>query len=342
MKILHVVDQLPFTHSGAQVRMLAPIQAEQHQVEVVCLGEPTGDWPTEIPLHVVRWHRWLNLSGVWELRRILKRLNPDVIHGWRWSAARSLSLTGRYALTRTVLSSPIPTMGKLTAWDRQIADRLRGHVVEGAAELAIASQLGVANPATIPSLAHVCADTAPTANLAGIHITCIGRMEPSHGYRYAIWALDILNHIYADLSLEIVGQGSLASNLQHLAVGLRNTRVEFAPTTPADVAWSRADLCWIPSVGNVGRQTALEAMSRGLVVFASAVPCLRDLIEDGVTGFLIPPRDPVALAKSTHRVLQDEALRRRVGAAARQQVQNRHDAVQIASQWDRYYTRTAA
>jgi glycosyltransferase involved in cell wall biosynthesis len=63
--------------------------------------------------------------------------------------------------------------------------------------------------------------------------------------------------------------------------------------------------------------SALEAMASGLPVVASAVGGLNELVEDGVTGFLVPPRDARELADRIDRLLRSSELRMRMGAAAR-------------------------
>ncbi|MCK6554774.1 glycosyltransferase, exosortase A system-associated [Candidatus Binatia bacterium] len=64
----------------------------------------------------------------------------------------------------------------------------------------------------------------------------------------------------------------------------------------------------------------LEAMASGRTVIASDVGGMRELIRDGVTGLLVPPDDPHALATALRRVMQDPALRERMGADARERI----------------------
>ena len=56
----------------------------------------------------------------------------------------------------------------------------------------------------------------------------------------------------------------------------------------------------------------------GLPVVATKVGGVPELVEDGVTGFLVPPRDPQALAKALQRLIDDPELRRRMGEAGRE------------------------
>jgi type III pantothenate kinase len=64
----------------------------------------------------------------------------------------------------------------------------------------------------------------------------------------------------------------------------------------------------------------LEAMAAGKPVVASAVGGLLDLVADGETGLLVPPRDVTALRSALERLLADGELRRRMGEAGRERV----------------------
>jgi glycosyltransferase involved in cell wall biosynthesis len=65
-----------------------------------------------------------------------------------------------------------------------------------------------------------------------------------------------------------------------------------------------------------------EAMAHGRPVVASDVGGLRDLVVDGETGLLVPPRDVSALRAALDRLLGDASLRRRLGGAARERVRD--------------------
>ena len=65
---------------------------------------------------------------------------------------------------------------------------------------------------------------------------------------------------------------------------------------------------------------AREAMAHGRPVVAARVGGLRDAVEERVTGLLVPPGDSAALRGAIERLLGDETLRQRLGAAAREKV----------------------
>jgi glycosyltransferase involved in cell wall biosynthesis len=82
----------------------------------------------------------------------------------------------------------------------------------------------------------------------------------------------------------------------------------------------------LPTRADLSPNTILEAMATGRPVVASRLCGIPDMVEDGVTGFLIPPDDPAALADRIARLLRDPALRQRMGNAARLRVQQRFSA----------------
>ena len=65
---------------------------------------------------------------------------------------------------------------------------------------------------------------------------------------------------------------------------------------------------------------ALEAMACGLPVVTTDCGGMREAIRDGVEGFVVPMRDPDAIAVALVRVASDEGLRQRIGQAARQRI----------------------
>ncbi len=91
------------------------------------------------------------------------------------------------------------------------------------------------------------------------------------------------------------------------------------PSAQVMAAWAHASVAAVPSVWNEPMgQVAVEAMLSGLPVVASDVGGLRDVVENGVTGRLVPPGEPGALADALDDLLADPGARQSMGTAARQ------------------------
>lgn len=88
-------------------------------------------------------------------------------------------------------------------------------------------------------------------------------------------------------------------------------------------AYAACHLVTLPSFGEGLPTTLLEAGACGRAVVATDVAGCRDVVEDGVNGLLVPPGDAQALAKAIEHLLCDSALRRRMGLAGRQRVEER-------------------
>jgi glycosyltransferase involved in cell wall biosynthesis len=78
------------------------------------------------------------------------------------------------------------------------------------------------------------------------------------------------------------------------------------------------------SLRSAGQQTYLNAMALGRPVVVTDAPGVRDHIEHGVTGFIVPPNDPNELAATVNALLADKARAERVGATAKRAILSKY------------------
>ncbi len=90
--------------------------------------------------------------------------------------------------------------------------------------------------------------------------------------------------------------------------------------------YARADIFVFPTQADVLPLAIMEAMASGLPVITTAVGGLREQVQDGVTGFVVPLSDPGALAAATLRLVRDPDLRRVMSAAARRSAEGKYNA----------------
>lgn len=92
------------------------------------------------------------------------------------------------------------------------------------------------------------------------------------------------------------------------------------PPEQMPAAFAAAEVFCLPSWWEAMPLSVLEAMAAGLPVVATDVGDVGRAVEDGVTGFVVPPKDPAALAAALEPLLTDPDRRRRMGAAGRERV----------------------
>lgn len=144
----------------------------------------------------------------------------------------------------------------------------------------------------------------------------VGRLEPVKGFPYFVEAALAMAQTDANLRFVLAGDGSQSAALRTQAAPLGD-RFQFLGRR-ADVPDLMAafDVLLVPSINEGMGRVILEAGAAGIPVVAAAVGGIPDVVEDGVTGLLTPPRDAAAMAAATLRLLHDDALRQRLGQQA--------------------------
>ncbi|MGH7047891.1 MAG: glycosyltransferase family 4 protein [Stellaceae bacterium] len=130
-----------------------------------------------------------------------------------------------------------------------------------------------------------------------------------------------------DWSLRVVGDGAARAEVARALEPL-NGRVSWAgslgPSALADEL-AAADLCVWPAVNEAFGMALLEAQASGLPVVAGADGGVGEVVADGRTGLLVPPRDVASFAAAVRRLLLDRELRARLATSARRRVLAEHD-----------------
>jgi glycosyltransferase involved in cell wall biosynthesis len=156
-----------------------------------------------------------------------------------------------------------------------------------------------------------------------IRILFLGNLIPGKGYGELIQATGMLVDAGMDLELVLAG-GGLADRARRkiLSESRIPDRIRF--TGPVDVAektvlLGEADLLALPSYyeNEAHPLVILEAMAAGLPVVSTRYVAIPEMVNDGVTGLLVEPRDISGLAAALRRLAEDPTLRRRMGDAGR-------------------------
>jgi glycosyltransferase involved in cell wall biosynthesis len=158
-------------------------------------------------------------------------------------------------------------------------------------------------------------------------IICPRRLEPKNGVEYFIRAVPLVLAERPEVQFLIVGGGfpEERARFEELLRGWNAQRaVVFTgnvPNTSMPRFYALAVIAALPSLMEATSISGLEAMASGLPLVGTTVGGIPEIIEDGVSGVLVPPRDPAALAASFLRLLREADLRAALGAGARARVE---------------------
>lgn len=169
-------------------------------------------------------------------------------------------------------------------------------------------------------------------------IGAIARLNEQKGHRYLLDAAAIVLAARPDVRVLIAGDGDLMQPLQSQAAALGIAdRILFAGHRD-DVPdlLGAIDVFCISSIYEGTPLTLFEAMAAGKTIVSTAVDGCREVLEDGATGLLVPPRDPAALAAALLRVICDGGEARALGEAA-QRASARYDVAQCVRRMEAVY-----
>ena len=165
-------------------------------------------------------------------------------------------------------------------------------------------------------------------------IAAIGLLAHKKGQDILIRATARLRRVFPDIRVLIVGDIDPKSRENGYVQLVERTvselnlgpNVQFVgPRRDVSRLLNSVDLLVQPSRIEAGAHVPLEAMSCGIPVVATEVGANPEEVVDGVTGLIVPPEDPEAMAEAIRSLLQDESRRRRVGQAGRQYVKRLFD-----------------
>lgn len=349
MRIAHVISS-PSGIGGAERTLLALVQAgvalgcEQRVFHpfadqtatvlgelsrpVSYLAEPCAHWRS-IP-HVRAW-----------LQRELRQFDPEIVHVHLLHAQVLVASMPRTGTRKLLLTHHHGSLYAGKRRFREMLDWISGHRYDAIVAVSRSARRLLADRYryneeklwTIPN--GWSGNPIPRARLPGHRVISIGNFRPEKGQDVLLNAFARVTGRVIDAQLTLVGDGPLRPDLEAQARTLGiGTRVHFTGSV-TDV-WpllAEADIFAVPSRYESMGIAALEAMAAGLPVVATSVGGLTDLVQPGVTGELVEPDDPGALAdRLTSLLLTPEALAS-LGAAA----QERAESYRAETMADRYF-----
>ena len=350
-KIVHLIGQLSRGGAEKQLFYVARALGERGWPQAVASFDVGGAWAERliepgIPVFPIPRHP-LKPWRLWQLWRILRRQQPGILliwSGYTGVYARWLFGIGRPRIVFNLRSNV--TLEVKTGRPAQDGPRFWAAlsaadcvVSNSACALDALKERGVAlrRSEVVGNIAPAPGRARPAEPVAVPRIVAAGALTPLKAYDVLLEALGQLAAQGAAFELHVAGRGPEQARLQSLAAQWHIAdRVQFlgevedVPALMAD-----AHLMAHPSRSEGLCNAILEAMAEGLPVIASCVGGNPEIVEDGRTGLLVPPGAAGPLAAALQTLLNDPALRGRLGAAGLQRVRQCCDETVVADHYQR-------
>jgi glycosyltransferase involved in cell wall biosynthesis len=168
----------------------------------------------------------------------------------------------------------------------------------------------------------------------------VGRFDPPKDYPNMLQAFARVVHKHSNTILLIAGDGPLRKTMENLAreLGIEKRTKFLGIRRDIPQLMNAADAYVMSSSREGMPNVLLEASATGLPIVATDVGGNREIVLDGVTGFLVPPRNPEALARAMLRImdLSDEE-RKEMGKRARKHIEFKFNLDRVVDLWEILY-----
>jgi glycosyltransferase involved in cell wall biosynthesis len=293
------------------------------------------------------------VAGMVAIWRLCRRERYDVIHvhwplplalfGWAAQRARPARLvTTFYGVELRWVKTAMPFLKGFLAWAARRSDRVIAISSYTAAQLRELVDVPIE---VIPYTTALPAPPAPSRRRpadAPFTALFVGRLVERKGVPDLIDALALLS-ADQDVRLVIVGEGPERGRIEQ---GVRERGLDGRVVLRGQVseealqqAYATADVLVLPAIVDRRGDTEglgvvlLEAMNHKVPVVASRIGGIPDIVEDGVSGLLVPPGDTGALAQSLGQLARDPELAARLGEAGYQRLHEQFSWRAIVQRW---------
>lgn len=336
---------LSAANSVHTVRWVSALAERGHQVALYSLPDhpaAIGTVPGDAEVHYLSRG---GVAGYWfgsgELRRRLREFRPDLLNAHYATGYGTLARRcGFRPLLLSVWGSDVYDFPRQGVINRKILTKnLAEATAIASTSFAMARQVRRIYPAAGEIFVTPFGVDADVFRPVGkpcagrLTIGIVKTLEPKYGVEDLIRAFALLCERLTregrlpekGISLEIYGGGSLRGGLENLSRRLAPGLVQFhgpAPHAEVPKILSGFDLFCAPSVSDSESfgVAAVEAMACGIPVVVSDVDGFQEVVVDGVTGLVVPRKNPEALADGMYRLACDSGLRERFGRAGREHV----------------------
>jgi glycosyltransferase involved in cell wall biosynthesis len=369
LRIAYCIDtmQIGGTELNA-LRTVERIDRSRFDISVLSL-QPDGPLAARyraagIPIHEYRLSSLYSPTTLRQglrLVRWLRRERIEILHCHDLYANVFAAPFGRMAGVKTVITSRRwlhPLGGRVLEAANRIAFRV-GHWVlvnspaVGASVIAtdhvprervleLSNFVGEGAFAPMPDAAKAALGSELSIPADAFVVGCIARLVPVKDHGTLLRAVQLISTKWPRIHLLLVGDGESRPALKQLAIELGiGDRVHFAGFRPNEPNLHQVfDVSVLASISEGFPNSLVEAMAAGRPVVATAVGGNVDAVRRE-TGFLVPVAAPAEVASALDQLITDDALRQRMGAAARDVAQREYHAASVIPRLEQLYLRLA-
>jgi L-malate glycosyltransferase len=280
----------------------------------------------------------LDLKAGWRLSRALSRLRPDIVHAHDphgvAMASVALSMLTNTPAPPLVVSRRVDFRLKRNSFSRWKYRQANLFIASSGAIRDLLIQDGVAAEQVVTVHEGIDVERIAGVEAANVHeafwlphgapvVGNVAALVPHKGQRHLLDAMPLVIQEVPDARLVILGEGELRPQLEHQVKHLHLEKHVVLPGFRADVLSliKGVDLFVMSSETEGLGTSLLDAMAAGKACVGTRVGGIPEVIDDGVTGLLVPPRDPPALATAIVRLLNDPEERASMAKAGLARVQ---------------------
>jgi glycosyltransferase involved in cell wall biosynthesis len=342
---LHLITASSVVDRGATVRRNGiAYHVVRHAFPCTCRGFPPY-------LRLDLWSRYAFLRR--DVARLLRRLRPDLIHVHGTEYGYGLAALDTGLPTIVSIQGIVSCVARLSpTMECRLQAPIERHIIRNAryfgsrtawATAFIRSLNGTAKVYDLPEAIADVFFRAGGGSRGHSDILMVGYVERLKGIEEALEAMRVVLAACPAARLRVVGAGrpgylaQLRRRAESTGIGGSVDWLGFKSATEIAALHARSALLIHPSHLDNSPNSVAEAMASGLPVIASNVGGIPSLVQHDVTGLLVAPRSPRALAEAAIALLRDEPRRRRLAGRAMEVATERYLPAGVAAQTLRVY-----
>ena len=357
LEVLQRCDTSQFEHHIATGLSQAP------EDDMIPFAKDTGFRVVVIPSLIRDIHPFLDIYALLKLYFLIRKGRYDIVHCHTSKGGFIGRLAARLAKVRVIIYSPHGDIfegyfGKIKTrffiWLERFSARFTDKIItltKSGIEPYIKAGIGqksqfdyIYNGVDVERLRKRKVDRIQKRQEIGVENDCFlvvtaGRLVPVKGHTYLITALAQVITAIPNIRLVFLGDGELRGDLSGQVKTLGLEKHVLFPGMRSDVPEiiSCSDLFVLPSVNEGFGVVLLEAMAMRCPIVATNVGGVPEVVLDGETGILVPPGDPVPLARGIIQLLKDPSIALKMAECGYQRLKACFDIRETVSKTEHLY-----